>query len=157
VPGSLDELQETLSSIAKKIDNIPFDQLAAEVRRTLQQLQVSLKNADQLIVNVNDHVAPGITDTLTEVRRTMKTANQTLASDSPVQQDLRGTLTELNRAAASLRLLTDYLQRHPESLIRGKAPDLPFGDVPKTPSNAIPLPSSSTSPAMPDAQPEPVK
>ena len=157
VPGSLDELQETLSSIAKKIDKIPFEQLAGEVRRTLQELQVSLKNADKLIVNVNDNIAPGIADTLTEVKRTMKGANQVLASDSPVQQDLRGTLTELNRAAASLRLLTDYLQRHPESLIRGKAPDVPFGDVPKTPSNALPSPSSSTAPTKSDAQPELVK
>jgi paraquat-inducible protein B len=138
VPGSFDELQETLSSIAKKIDKIPFDQLAAEVRRTLQQLQVSLKGADVLLKNVNDNVAPEITATLNEVKHTMKNANEALASDSPVQQDLRGTLTELNRAAASLRLLTDYLQRHPESLIRGKAPDLPFGDVPSTPSSAVP-------------------
>ncbi len=144
VPGSLDELQETLSSIAKKIDKIPFDQLAVEVKRTLQELQVSLKNADKLMVNVNENVTPQIAQTLTEVKRTMKSANEALASDSPVQQDLRGTLTELNRAAASLRLLTDYLQRHPESLIRGKAPDAPFGDVPKTPSSAVPPPTQGT-------------
>ena len=153
VPGSLDELQETLTSIAKKIDKIPFDQLAAEVRRTLQQLQVSLKNADQLIVNVNDNVAPQITQTLKEVKGTVKSANEALASDSPLQQDLRGTLTELNRAAASLRLLTDYLQRHPESLIRGKAPDAAFGEVPKTPSSAVPPPTAQPTAAPPETRP----
>ena len=141
VPGSFEELQESLSSIAKKIDKIPFEQLATEIRRTLQELQRSLKDADQLIRNVDQNVAPGVADALTEVSRTMKSANEVLASDAPLQQDLRGTLTELNRAAASLRLLTDYLQRHPESLIRGKAPDTPFGDVPRTPPSAQPAPS----------------
>ena len=150
VPGTLDELQDSLASIAKKIDKIPFEQLAGDVRHTLTELQTSLKSADKLIGNLNDNVAPAVTDTLNEVKRTVKNANEVLANDSPVQQDLRGTLTELNRAAASLRLLTDYLQRHPESLLRGKGPDLPFGDVPKTPSSALPAPTS-TVPAPPES------
>ena len=160
-PSNLDELEETVTRIAKKIDQIPFDQLASEARRTLQQLQTSLKEADKLIANVNQNVAPQITATLDEAKRTMKSANEVLSSDSPVQQDLRGTLTELNRAAASLRLLTDYLQRHPESLLRGKAPDAPFGDVPKTRSSAVPAPaapstSNRAAPATPPPQPETV-
>ena len=72
-----------------------------------------------------------------EVRRTLDTANKTLdsagkamtsagravAEDSPLQQDLRDTLQELSRAAVSLRVLTDYLEQHPESLLRGKPRD----------------------------------
>lgn len=152
VPGSFDELQETLSNIAKKIDKIPFDQLATEAKRTLQQLQVSMKEADKLLKNVNENVAPEIAATLNEVKKTMKSANEALLStDSPVQQDLRGTLLELNRAAASVKLLTDYLQRHPESLLRGKAPDVPFGDnIPKTPPGAVP----PTPAPAPQANPE---
>jgi len=154
VPGSFEELQESLSSIAKKIDKIPFDQLVGDIRHTLTDLQASLKNADKLLANVNDNVAPEVTAALTEVKRTMKGANAVLASDSPLQQDLRGTLTELNRAAASLRLLTDFLQRHPESLLRGKAPDPPFGDVPKTPSSALPAPTTTERLDATPAQPE---
>jgi paraquat-inducible protein B len=30
------------------------------------------------------------------------------------------TLTELKDAAQSIRVLADYLERHPESLLRGK-------------------------------------
>ena len=47
----------------------------------------------------------------------------------------------------------DYLQRHPDSLIRGKGPDLPFGDVPKTSSTALPAPALSTAPqpALPES------
>ena len=42
---------------------------------------------------------------------------------APLQQDLRDTLQELSRAAVSLRVLTDYLEQHPESLLRGKPRD----------------------------------
>ena len=149
-PGTFDELQETLSSIAKKIDKIPFEQLAAEVRRTLQQLQVTMKNADKLVANVNEQVAPEVTATLAEVKRTMKNASEALAADSPIQQDLRVTLTELNRSAASVRLLTDYLQRHPESLLRGKAPDVTFGNVPSS-APATPTGVSTQVPASSNA------
>jgi paraquat-inducible protein B len=38
-----------------------------------------------------------------------------------VQQDLRDALQEMVLAARSIRVLTDYLERHPESLIRGKS------------------------------------
>jgi len=37
-----------------------------------------------------------------------------------VQTDLRETLREVRRATEALRNLSDFLERHPESLIRGK-------------------------------------
>ena len=43
-----------------------------------------------------------------------------LSSDSPVQGDLRETLNEVTKAAETVRSLADYLERHPESLIRGR-------------------------------------
>jgi paraquat-inducible protein B len=33
---------------------------------------------------------------------------------------LGDTLREVSRAARSLRVLADYLERHPEALVRGK-------------------------------------
>jgi len=63
--------------------------------------------------------------TLDEGRKTLGAAKQTLSADAPLQQDLRVTLRELARTAQSLRILTDYLERHPESLIRGKQEDKP--------------------------------
>jgi paraquat-inducible protein B len=39
---------------------------------------------------------------------------------APAQADLRNAMQELGRAARSLRVLADYLERHPEAIIRGK-------------------------------------
>ena len=65
-----------------------------------------------------------------DVRKTLDGANkalaevkQTMAADAPLQVDLRDTLRELGKAAQSLRVLGEYLERNPETLIRGKKED----------------------------------
>jgi paraquat-inducible protein B len=41
--------------------------------------------------------------------------------NSVQRQELDTVLRELSRTARSLRVLADYLDRHPEALIRGKS------------------------------------
>jgi paraquat-inducible protein B len=48
-----------------------------------------------------------------------------VGKDAPAQQDLRDALQEIARAARWPRVLTDYLERHPEALIRGKIDEKP--------------------------------
>jgi hypothetical protein len=43
-----------------------------------------------------------------------------LGKDPAASNDLARTLAELKDAARSIRVLADYLDRHPESLIGGK-------------------------------------
>lgn len=47
--------------------------------------------------------------------------------DAPLQRDASRTLGELQRAARALRVLGDYLQQHPETLLRGKPADADLG------------------------------
>jgi paraquat-inducible protein B len=58
-----------------------------------------------------------------EARKALGSAQQVLSSDAPVQRDLRDALSDLSRAARSLRALTDFLERHPEAILQGKAAD----------------------------------
>ena len=75
---------------------------------------------DKLMGQVSTEIAPEVRKTLEAAQKTFRSAEQRLQSDSPVQGDLRETLLELTKAAEQLRSLADYLERHPESLIRGK-------------------------------------
>ena len=43
-----------------------------------------------------------------------------LAEDSPLPVELRKALEDVGNAARSVRVLADYLEQHPEALIRGK-------------------------------------
>jgi paraquat-inducible protein B len=62
---------------------------------------------------------------LKEAQEAMQNAKNALAPDAPLQTDLSATLLQLSRAAKSVSALVDYLERHPEALIRGKPGDEP--------------------------------
>ena len=57
----------------------------------------------------------------------MKQAQQSLANfqaviekDSPLQYHMKDVLDELSDAARSLRILAEFLESHPESIVMGK-------------------------------------
>ncbi|MFM0239248.1 PqiB family protein [Paraburkholderia phytofirmans] len=118
IPNTLDALQTQVADIAKKLDRIPFDQLGSN-------LNTSLKNADALFNRLNNEVVPQARDTLAAARQTFGSAEATLQQDSPLQSDVHQALQELTRTLRSLNALADYLERHPESLVRGKPGDKP--------------------------------
>lgn len=123
MPGALDELQAKLGAIVNKIDKVPFDQIGQDLRKTVAQLNTTLASADRLVQQLQGDVAPEVLAALKDARKTIQSANGALASDAPLQQDTRRMLQELSRTAVSLRSLTEYLERHPEALLRGKTED----------------------------------
>ncbi|HEY4146986.1 intermembrane transport protein PqiB [Pinirhizobacter sp.] len=126
--GDFDKIQEQLASIVDKVQKIPFDTIGKNLDESLKQLSGTLKQ-------VNENLAPEATKTFKQAQQTLGAANNALSDDSPLQQNLGQTLQELQRTARSLRVLTDYLSRHPESLIRGKGKDAPPPAAPATSTN----------------------
>ena len=131
VPNSLDEIQSQVQEIASKLNKVPFEQIGNDLRTTLATLDQTLKGAERLTRTLNDDISPEIKAAMTDARKTINSADRALNSadrallqqDAPLQQDIRQTLQEITRAAGSVRVLTDYLERHPESLLRGKPED----------------------------------
>ncbi|EYS95924.1 mammalian cell entry protein [Cupriavidus sp. SK-4] len=119
-PGTFDELQAKLGDIVTKIGKVPFDQIGQDARTALVSMNRMLVNADKLVAQVNGDVAPQVVAALQDMRRTLATANGALAPDASLQQDTRRMMQELTQTAVSLRMLTDYLERHPEALLQGK-------------------------------------
>ena len=135
--GNFDKIQEQLGSIVDKIQKIPFDTIGKNLDESLKQLSGTLKQ-------VNESLAPEATKTFKQAQQTLGAANNALSDDSPLQQNLGQTLQELQRTARSLRVLTDYLSRHPESLIRGKGKDAAPAQAPPPPA----APNTSTNPSQ---------
>ena len=123
VPNTLDELQTQIASIARKLDQVPFAEIGTNLNTTLKSLDATLKSADALFKKVDAQVVPEMKGTLQSARQTFGAAEQVLQKDSPMQSDLRAALQQLTQTLQSLNQLSDYLERHPESLIRGKQGD----------------------------------
>jgi paraquat-inducible protein B len=116
VPGSLERLQEQLQAMVEKISRLPLDRIASHLEGSLNELRNGLRQ-------FNAQTLPGVRSTLEDVRKTLKSASSTLADDSPQREQLGDAIDELGRMSRSLRDLSDYLGRHPESLIRGRPKD----------------------------------
>ena len=104
VPSSLEELEKTVARMIKKMDGI-------------------LSDTEKLMKRLDTETMPEFNKTLIEAKGVLKNAEVVMASDSPLQTDLRDALRELTRAASSLKKLTDMLDQQPQSLIFGKPPE----------------------------------
>ena len=124
-PGSMMELQAALDKFLKKVDSLPLAEIVGELRQAVQSLDAALKSAEATSKRVDAEILPELKATLEEARITLGAAKQTLSADAPLQSDLRNTLRDLSKAAQSLRVFTDYLERNPEALLRGKEGDKP--------------------------------
>lgn len=117
VPTSLDAIKSSLQGLMAKIDKMPLQEIG-------QNLNGVLEGVNKL-ANSNDirETLENINKASSQLNRTLATADGVVAGfdeSSPAYQDIRKTMNELSAAARSLRLMMDYLERHPDALIKGK-------------------------------------
>lgn len=128
VPSTAQDLEQKITGIVAKLDKLPYEAIGADLTKALTTLNQALQDTSQAVNRINADVTPGLKTTIEELRGAissvdgvLKNTDATLVGkDAPAQQDLRDALQEITRAARSLRVLADYLERHPEALIRGK-------------------------------------
>ncbi len=121
MPGALEDIEAAVASILKKLDKVQYAEIGEDLRRTLDSLDKTLKSTDHLVQRVDSDLVAEARSTLQATRSAIERAERSvIASDAPLQESVREALRELARAAEALRTLVDYLERHPEALIRGK-------------------------------------
>lgn len=98
IPGELQQLEASVVGILEKIDQLPFKAIGDDLRKAIADFDLTLVSA----------------------RSTLDNADKLIEPNSVLGEELGSTLQEVSRAARALRVLSDYLERHPESLIRGK-------------------------------------
>jgi paraquat-inducible protein B len=104
-PGQLEATEASLGNIVKKLDKMPLQKIGDNLQRSLGDLDLTLVSARGTLENAST---------------TLNTANGLVEPSSEQIQEVNQTLQELRRAARSVRVLTDYLEQHPDALLRGK-------------------------------------
>ncbi|MEM5329574.1 MlaD family protein [Paraburkholderia sp. JHI2823] len=113
VPRTLQSLQDSLTRLLAKLNGIPFEAIGTNAQRTLQ-------SANDVMAKLGTDVVPQAHDTLSAAHSALDSANDALQPDTQLQQNASDAMRELARTAASVRMLTDYLERHPEAVVQGK-------------------------------------
>ena len=86
----------------------------------MEHLNTTLQEAQQLVATLRKNAVPEITSALKQAQKSLAAAEAILSSNSTLQHKMRIALDELAGAARSIRILTDYLEQHPEALVFGK-------------------------------------
>jgi paraquat-inducible protein B len=128
VTSVLPDLEAKLSSIVAKLDRLPLDAIGDGLKQNLATLEQTLKDASRVLDNFDAQVVPALKSTLDDAKSALGSAERMLTSTennltgagAPGQVELRSAMQEIARAARSLRILADYLEQHPEALVRGK-------------------------------------
>ena len=120
IPQPLQQIIDRVENIIDRIDKIPTDEIGRDVKTVLESVNNNLRKTEAMFGQINENTLPELTRTLEKVRTSLAEIEKGYGADSSTNHDLRKVLDELGEAARSIRVLTEYLQRHPESLIRGK-------------------------------------
>jgi paraquat-inducible protein B len=133
VPAQLEALTASVTTVLNKLAALPLPELVEDLRRTVQgidslvtspdtrgtiaALNQSAVRLDALIGTLDQRVGPF----LIQAQSTLASADGVVGANSQMRYDLNAVLKELTGAARSIRVFADYLERHPEALLRGKA------------------------------------
>jgi paraquat-inducible protein B len=118
------DLQEARTTL--KTVNSQLSPIVSNVRDTTENLKTVSERTGQALAG-QDGIPAQVGQTLAAARSTLLRAEQTLASldsktseNSALMNDVGRTLDELSNTARSFRILSDYLEQHPEAMLKGK-------------------------------------
>jgi paraquat-inducible protein B len=118
--ADIDSILQTVQDTVSRLDRAAAD---PRLGRTLDQLDSMISHLDQLATALQPETRDLIASlraTSEAAQRAAQAAGAVLGANGAANVDLPVLMRQLNDAARSVRALADYLDRHPESLLRGR-------------------------------------
>ncbi len=118
--GDLTAVLQSLQGVLKNIDRATS---GPQLGHALQSLDDTLTRLDKVTREVEPDIRSlirSLRDTADSAQNTLNTVQALMGKSAPTGTDLPRLMRELTEAARSVRGLADYLDRHPESLLRGR-------------------------------------
>lgn len=122
--------REISRSVVEASDSIQGFMKSDTLNTAVTELKNTLENAGATLKSYDLESGPLVTQ-LESISETLEGLDQLtlqtralIAPDSEFIYSILTTLRELNKSAASFRALTDYLERNPDALIKGRAKGL---------------------------------
>jgi len=127
--GSLDTTAKEVQEMVRSLD-LEIKALGQEGRLAAEAATKAFQEVERLMAmreGASGEIARNLNETMADARASFAKTRETLeavrqtASDERSTYELRRAMRELAEAARSINTLADYLERHPEALLRGKS------------------------------------
>ncbi len=146
LPGGLEGITSSLGQILQKVEALPLDEIARhlndtlngidsvangpELKTSLRTLTATLAAVQELVRQANagagpalqrlPQIAQGLDTAVDRLGKLIGSAEAGYGGNSQVRRDLERLMDQFSDTARSVRLLADYLDQHPEALLRGR-------------------------------------
>jgi paraquat-inducible protein B len=131
VGGGFDNILASVSNIASKIERIPLDEIGRNLNGTLRSASGAMASVQELTRKAESGLSPvlarlpavvtALQDAVARAGRTFGSLESSYGRDSQFNRELERAMVQVGDTARSIRLLADFLDRHPEALVRGRA------------------------------------
>ena len=129
--GGLDNILNAASNVANKISRLPLDEIGANLNNTLRSASSTLGSVQEFTNKADSNLTPALArlpavmtalqEAVARATRTFGSLDSSYGKDSQFNRELERAMSQVGDTARSIRLLADYLDRHPEALVRGRA------------------------------------
>ena len=128
---SIGIFKQTLTDTQKLVSNLnsKIEPLADSIEQTLIEARAGIGDVRKLVNEQGPQLAANIKKAVESAGFALDQADTTLKSIEVIAQEggqlrfeVSATLKEISAAARSVRILADFIEQHPDALIRGRAP-----------------------------------
>jgi paraquat-inducible protein B len=129
--GSLNQLLKNTDSLVNNL-NTQVGPLASDIRGTSGAAHAAFAQAEKTLrfdEGRPGEIASAIKETLTAAQATLKATNRAVENingiavqNANLGREISSALEQISELSRSIRVLADYLERHPEAVLRGKSP-----------------------------------
>jgi len=117
------DLDTILHSLQSTLHHLDAATAGPALGNAVKNLDATLSHLEQITRAVQPEIKPLVASlraTASAAQAAANSANSAIGPDSALASELPGLLQQVSEAARSVRELADYLDRHPESLLRGR-------------------------------------
>lgn len=130
IGGGIDNILSAVSDISAKLDRLPIEQIASNLNLTLRSASGAMGSIQELVRKTDagltpalkrlPEIAQALQDASVRAGRTFASIEGSYGQNSQFNRELERAMTQVGDTARSIRILADYLDRHPEALVRGR-------------------------------------
>ena len=129
--AGLDNILTSVSDFSAKLQRLPLDQIGGSLNSALASAAGALGSVEGLVKKVDTGLTPTLRglpqltaqlqDAVSKAGRVFGSLDASYGSNSSFNRELERAMGQLGDAGRSIRVLADFLERHPEALVRGRA------------------------------------